>query len=129
MPGRILLDTSILVAMLRGDQSFQDALAEADEVFTSVVAVGELYYGARRASQPDESRSRLDHLFATLTVLSCDRLTAEVYSRLKDALRKKGRPIPDNDLWIAATGVQHGLHLACRDQHFNEIDEIQQVRW
>lgn len=129
MPGRVLLDTSILVALLRGDESLKPHLEQTNEVFTSVIALGELYYGIRRSGQSEENRNQLDELTQALSVLRCDRLTAEVYSRLKDGLRRKGRPIPDNDLWIASTAVQHGLQLVGRDDHFDQIEELDHVAW
>lgn len=129
MPGRVLLDSSILVDHLRGDSALDSRLAESDEIFVSVVALGEMLYGVRRSTRPEAGRALVDELMAGVRVLPCDRVTAEAYSRLKDALRRKGRPIPDNDLWIAATAVQHGLTLAERDEHFSEIDGLDHVRW
>lgn len=129
MPGRVLLDSTIVVALLRGDSSLKARLEGSEEVFTNIIALGELYYGVCRSSRSEENRAELDRLVETLAVLSCNRRTAEVYARLKDDLRKKGTPIPDNDLWIAATAVQHGLQLAHRDDHFKGIDQLDHVRW
>lgn len=129
MPGRVLLDTIILVALLRGDQRLETRLKNTEEVFTSVVALGELLYGARRSMRAEENRAQVDQLVQDMSVLPCNRLTAEVYSRLKDDLRQKGRPIPDNDLWVAATAVQYDLRVAHRDDHFDAIDGLDEVRW
>lgn len=129
MPGRFLLDTSVLIAVLRSDPSVAERLEEADEVYTSVVALGELYFGARRSGRPEENQARVDALAADVTILGCDRGTADAYARIKDRLLVKGRPIPDNDLWIAATAAQQGLTLASRDQHFQEIEDVTQVSW
>lgn len=104
-------------------------MKEVEEVFTSVVALGELLYGVRHSTNPVQNRERVDAFTASIEILPCNRLTAEVYSRLKHGLRTRGRPIPDNDLWVAATAVQHGLVLASRDEHFGEIEELQQERW
>lgn len=51
-------------------------------------------------------------------------LTAEYYARLYGLLRRKGHPIPTNDLWIAATALQYGLALYSYDAHFGEIDGL-----
>lgn len=129
MPGRVLLDSSILVDHLRGDAKLESRLAESDEVFVSVVALGELLYGVRRSAHTGRGRALLDDFIQGVSVLPCDRLTAEAYGRLKDSLRRKGRPIPDNDLWIAATALQHGLTLAERDEYFSEIEGLDHERW
>ena len=122
MPGRVLLDTSILVDHLRGDSTVEARLAESEEVFVSVIALGELLYGVRRSAHPDAGRALVDEFFEGVSVLPCDRVTAEAYSRLKDSLRRKGRPIPDNDLWIGGRSFQECFGAAvlaeqqCRGQ-------------
>lgn len=55
--------------------------------------------------------------------------TAEAYGRLKFQLRRKGRPIPENDLWIAALCVQHGRTLVTRDAHFAEVEGLATASW
>jgi tRNA(fMet)-specific endonuclease VapC len=99
-------------------------IAALDEAFASVVVIGELLYGARLSLNPDKNLALVGSFASSITVLSCDRVTAEAYARLKQGLRKKGRPIPDNDLWIAATAVQHGLTLFSSDAHFDGVDEL-----
>jgi len=125
VPGRALLDTSAAAAFLRGDQALADRVAGLDEVFTSVVAVGELLYGARHSSNPEVNMARVASFVSAIVVLPCDGATAEVYARVKQDLRVKGRPIPDNDLWIASTAIQHGLALIDRDAHFDQIEELE----
>jgi len=61
--------------------------------------------------------------------LICDIETATHYARIKNDLRLKGKPIPENDIWIAALALQHGLILATRDAHFGEVDGLTVVRW
>ncbi len=65
----------------------------------------------------------------TTVVLGCDSDTARRYGEVKNALRLKGRPIPENDIWIAAVALQHGLTLITRDGHFNEIEELTVEAW
>ena len=129
MPGRALLDTSAAAAFLRGDQLLADRVARLDEVFTSVVAVGELLYGARHSSNPDANLDRVASFVSAIVVLPCDDATAAVYARVKQGLRAKGRPIPDNDLWIASTAIQHELALVDRDAHFDQIEELERGTW
>ena len=129
MPGRALLDTSAAAAFLRGDQLLADRVARLDEVFTSVVAVGELLYGARHSSNPDANLDRVASFASAIVVLPCDDATAAVYARVKQGLRAKGRPIPDNDLWIASTAIQHELALVDRDAHFDQIEELERGTW
>ena len=64
-----------------------------------------------------------------VSVILPDSDTAKFYGRVKNALRSKARPIPDNDLWIAALAIQHNLVLASRDDHFLLVDDLRAVRW
>jgi len=89
VPGRALLDTSAAAAFLRGDQVLADRVASLDEVFTSVVAVGELLYGAQHSSNPEVNRERVSSFVSAIVVLPCDDATAEVYARVKQDLRAK----------------------------------------
>jgi tRNA(fMet)-specific endonuclease VapC len=73
--------------------------------------------------------SRIEEFAAITTVLSCDTQTARYYGQIKNMLRAKGRPVPENDLWIAAIARQHSLTLVTRDNHFNEIDGLPTVCW
>jgi tRNA(fMet)-specific endonuclease VapC len=129
VPGRALLDTSAAAAFLRGDEALADRVAVLDEVFTSVVAVGELLYGARHSSNRDVNLGRVSSFVSAIVVLPCNDATAEVYARVKQDLRAKGRPIPDNDLWIASAAIQHGLALLHRDAHFEQIEELEWETW
>ena len=59
-----------------------------------------------------------------VAILSLDEETAERYAAIRDYLRQQGRPIPVNDLWIAASAAQHGLRLLTLDDHFNSLPQV-----
>lgn len=61
--------------------------------------------------------------------MTCDTGTAREYGLIKDQLRKKGRPIPENDIWIAAVARQKDFVLATRDAHFFEIENLEVENW
>jgi tRNA(fMet)-specific endonuclease VapC len=127
--GRFLLDTGVVVSFLRGVEGLDERLAEAAEVLVSCVTLGELLYGALRSSRVAENRERVEGFLQAATLVGVDRSTAEVYARIKDELRVRGRPIPENDIWIAATARQHGLTLVSSDSHFEEIEALPLTSW
>jgi tRNA(fMet)-specific endonuclease VapC len=43
-------------------------------------------------------------------------------------MKRKGKPIPENDLWIATLCIERGLPLATSDEHFAEVGELKVVR-
>lgn len=129
MNGKYLLDTNVIIALFAGEAGVGNSLAGADEVFLPSTAVGELYYGARKSSKPDVNMARIDELVLTSVVLACDSETARRYGEIKNGLRIKGRPRPENDIWIAAIALQHDLTLVTRDRHFEQIDDLSMTTW
>src|SRR5688572_9005908 len=121
MPGKYLLDTNAAIALLNGDARIGRMLAGA-EVFLSLVAVGELYYGAYHSARVMANATKVDAFVAANVVVGTDHHTSRTYGNVKATLRAKGRPIPDNDLWIAAIAVQHAVRLVTRDAHFQHVD-------
>lgn len=129
MSGRLLLDTNIVIALFAQDTLVQDRLAASEEVFVPSVVLGELYYGARKSGRVRTNVARIDEFAASNAVLECDIETARQYGHIKNLLRTKGRPIPENDIWIAAIAQQHQLTLISRDEHFKEVDGLLLESW
>jgi len=127
--GRYLLDTGIVASLFRGDAGVRDRTAGAAELFISSITLGELLYGARKSQRTEQELGRIAEFAQVARVLDCDVGTAEVYGRIKTALRLRGRPIPENDIWIAATAIQHELTLAMRDVHFEEVEVLLWASW
>jgi tRNA(fMet)-specific endonuclease VapC len=119
--GDLLLDTNIVVALVASEQAVIDRLARATRVFIPSTVIGELYYGAFNSSRVTANGARVDALVLTSSLLSCGADTARWYGQVKSQLRQIGRPIPENDLWIAAAALEHGLILLTRDAHFTGI--------
>jgi tRNA(fMet)-specific endonuclease VapC len=99
------------------------------EVFLCVTVVGELLFGAAKSAKTDVNRSRIERLLDVCPLIAHDLETAKRYGFLKAELRSRGRPIPENDLWIAATSLQHGLILVTEDRHFEHVDGLQVEAW
>ena len=129
MTGRYLLDTSSAIALFAGDPGALDHLADAEAVFVPSIVLGELYYGARKSNQPEANLARIDDFAANAVILACDGDTARRYGQVKDRLRRQGQPLPENDIWIAAIAIQHGLALATRDNHFGEVEGLSVAAW
>jgi tRNA(fMet)-specific endonuclease VapC len=127
--GRVLLDTNILIALLAGEPGVLRGLQDAAAVHVPAIALGELYYGARKSARAAQNVERVAALAGRSAVLACDAATAATYGELKAALRAQGTPIPENDLWIAALARQHQLTLVSRDTHFSAIPDLDVVAW
>jgi tRNA(fMet)-specific endonuclease VapC len=127
--GRYLLDTGIVASLFRGDSGIRDEIARSDEIFISSITLGELFYGAFKSQRTEAELEKIGEFAQVVRILDCNANTAEVYGRTKTALRAKGRPIPENDIWIAAVALQHQLSLAMRDPHFEQIEGLALASW
>jgi tRNA(fMet)-specific endonuclease VapC len=119
----VLLDTSAYSALWRGHQTILNVMQRSETVAVSPVVLGELYSGFRAGTRWAENTAQLTQFLSkpSVRVLSITEETALRYAEVDVYLRKKGRPIPRNDVWIAATAMEHGLQLLTLDGHFREI--------
>ena len=129
MPGNFLLDTNIAVALLAGEEGVRAALNQSGLTFLSSIVLGELFYGARKSARSASNLARVEELTAKFVVLNCDVSTARHYGKIRELLRAKGRPIPENDIWIAAHAQQYELTLVTRDAHFRAVEGIRIEVW
>jgi tRNA(fMet)-specific endonuclease VapC len=129
MTGKVLLDTNIVIALFADEASVKQQLAIVGEIFIPSIVLGELYYGARKSARAEQNIARIDEFAAGNTVLLCDTTTARQYGVIKAQLRVKGKPIPENDIWIAAIAEQHQLTLVTRDSHFQHVDGLVIEQW
>ena len=129
MNGKYLLDTNIVIALFASDANVQIKLGGASEVLISSIVFGELYYGARKSGRAEANVQRVDELLASSAVVDCDGETSQHYAVIKNNLRLKGKPIPENDIWIAALALQHDLVLVTRDAHFQEVQNLATETW
>jgi tRNA(fMet)-specific endonuclease VapC len=129
MNGRYLLDTNIIISLFAKDSQIHNRLSMAEEVFVPCVAVGELYFGAYKSVKPEENLARVDEFSLNNTILPCDTGIAKKYGDIKNRLKEKGLPVPDNDIWIAAIAQQYALTLITRDSHFEAIENLRSETW
>jgi len=124
-----LIDTVAAIARLNGDTDLLMVIDPGATMSIPIIVLGELYFGAESSTQIDTNVKKIDQLVSQLDILLCDEQTAQQYARIARQLRVKGRPIPQNDMWIAALAIQHGLTLLTCDAHFSEIDGLQRQSW
>lgn len=124
---KTLIDTNAYVALMRGDEAIAAFLDDAEIVYLSVVVVGELLTGFRGGSLERRNRLQLKEFIETggkTLFAKVGMETAERFSYVKAALAAKGRPIPINDVWIAAQCMETGAVLLTRDAHFAAVDGL-----
>jgi tRNA(fMet)-specific endonuclease VapC len=123
---RLLLDTNAYSALKRGHPAAADLVRRSEEVLFSTVVAGELLYGFRCGNRFERNRQELDEFMANpfVKVVPVTMATADRFSRVAAALRKRGTPIPVNDIWVAAQAMETGAELLSLDRHYEAIDGL-----
>lgn len=120
----IILDTNAYSAILRNKgESVLVAIDGVENLFFSVLVIGELYSGFREGTLVRKNVETLKDFLSDsiVSVVEVNVETAEIFGEIKSVLKKQGTPIPLNDIWIAAQCVELGAVLVTLDKHFSNI--------
>ena len=126
---RLILDTNALSAAAEEHPVVMVVLADVQQLVLPVVVIGEYRYGITQSRHRARYRRWLDSLINDCTVLDINEQSTHHYAAISVELRQAGKPIPTNDLWIAALCRQHVLPLLSRDRHFDIVSGIRRVDW
>jgi tRNA(fMet)-specific endonuclease VapC len=118
------LDTNIVVEFLRGNIQVINYLAENRNFVISTIVLGELEFGVQNSKQFVKHSRQLKDFMTCVEVIKLDKETAFSYGQIKTELRKLGKPIPENDIWIAALTMQYNTILLTNDAHFKNIEAL-----
>ncbi len=123
---QLLLDTNAYAAFKQGHPDVLAILQHANLIGISTIVLGELIAGFTLGSRTDKNLEELNNFLNTprIKIFPIDETTASYYAKVYSTLRKKGKPIPTNDLWIAATALQHGCKLCSFDSNFKVVDNL-----
>ena len=123
----LLLDTNAYTAFKRGISEACEILEHVPFIGISPIMLGELYGGFALGSKEERNLEELEQFLHSRRVhlLETTAETARHYADVYRELRRKGRPIPTNDLWLAATARQYDLAIFSYDAHFHAIDDLQ----
>jgi tRNA(fMet)-specific endonuclease VapC len=126
MAHRLMLDTSGISGFFRRNENILSHMEAADEFYVSPVAIGELLAGFLRGGREKQNRQLLESFMfeSRATVLAIDEETSERYARIYTTLRTAGTPVPTNDIWIAASAMQHGLSILTTDRHYSQVPQV-----
>ncbi len=120
---KVLLDTNAITRLFAGEHKVLDVLSNARTVYLSVFVLGELYAGFMGGTREDENRDILQQFISKpmVDILNANQETASVFAFIKHQLKKSGKPIPINDVWIAAHAMETGSVLLTYDTHFRYV--------
>jgi tRNA(fMet)-specific endonuclease VapC len=122
----ILLDTNAYAAFKWGEQAIREVMQIAEVIAVSPIMLGELLAGFEGGNKAKQNRDELEQFLESTRIkiypLTSD--TAHFFSMIFSNLKRKGRPIPTNDIWIAAQALEHGCVVCTYDKHFESIEGI-----
>lgn len=123
---RVVIDTNVYSDALRGDDYAVWVFRSADEILLNPIVAGELLAGFKNGNHDAKNRADFHRFLNKARVRQIEIIheTADFYALLFSELKKQGSPIPSNDIWIAASVMEHGAKLATRDRHFKKIKNL-----
>jgi tRNA(fMet)-specific endonuclease VapC len=124
MAGRLILDTNIVIGLINHNGEIDDCIRGYLDIYVPSIVLGELYFGAFRSKKIDFNLEKIDQFIRDASILFVDRTTSLYYGRVKQQLFSNGRPIPDNDIWIAAIALQNNADIATLDRHFDAVENL-----
>jgi predicted nucleic acid-binding protein len=125
----MILDTNALSAAADDDPAIVPLLARADQIAIPVIALGEYRYGIAQSRHRASYAEWLMGLLHDCLVLDANEPTTHHYAEITLELKQQARPIPTNDIWIAALCRQHSLPLLSRDRHFDLVPGVKRIGW
>jgi tRNA(fMet)-specific endonuclease VapC len=123
---RLLLDTSAYSAFMKGHAEISAAVQSNEEIFLNSVILGELIAGFIKGAQRRKNENELRRFMGSprVGVLDVTEETAERYAVILNSLWRAGTPIPTNDIWIAASAMEHGLRVVTTDDHYQKVPQV-----
>jgi tRNA(fMet)-specific endonuclease VapC len=125
----MILDTNALSALFDGDPGLKVVIDKADRICLPVVVLGEYRFGLLGSRRRREAEADLERFQAIANVLMVDTETVRPYANISHQLKHAGKPIPANDMWIAALAIQHGLPIVSKDKHFDRVPGVRRIGW
>lgn len=122
----LVVDTSAYSLFLGKQEDAMMAVQTAERLILPVMVLGELFYGFALGNRREQNRRELHDFLSSYRTLivPITQATAEQYATIYAHLRRQGRPIPTNDIWIAASAVEHDAGLLTADRHFSHVPHI-----
>jgi len=125
----VILDTNALSAFVDGEPAVGEILRAQTRAALPVIVLGEYRYGIAASRHKATYEQWLANHLAHFDALHITPATTIAYAAVRVALKNVGRPIPANDVWIAALAWEHRLPVLSKDTHFDSVPQLQRIGW
>ena len=120
----IALDTNIAIDLLNGNSIIEKIVSKYNSIYLPVTVCGELLFGAKNSQRKEINQKRFLEFINSCIILENNLHVADNYAEIRLKLKMKGRPIPENDIWIAAVCISNEIKFISRDKHFENIENL-----
>lgn len=121
---KVALDTNVVIEIMRGNSKVIQQIEDFQLFCVPVTVCGELLFGVYNSLRSESELQKYHRFMSTAEVLEVNIGVVENYAKIRHKLKQKGRPIPENDIWIAAIAMSNDILLLSNDEHFLEIDDL-----
>lgn len=118
------LDTNIVIDLFRNKSETIDKLTQVGILNISAIVLGELTYGAENSTNRTKHLKQISEFSKSCVILPITKATSSIYGKIKAQLKTIGKPIPENDIWIAANAIEHNTILLSNDKHLILIKDL-----
>ncbi len=127
--GRLAVDTNAVIAYREGIPAVCAIIDQAELLYLPVVVLGELLYGAVNSAKPEKNLQDINKFQDHSIIMPIDESIAMKYAKVRSSLKETGHPIPENDIWVAATCLELNVPLLSRDGHFEHVKGLDAINW
>lgn len=124
----IVLDTNIVIDVLNDKKIIVELLQDYQKIYLPITVCGELLFGAKNSTKREANERRFRQFIQSCFILNINELVADEYAEVRKILKDKGRPLPENDIWIAAICLVNDLPLLTHDKHFEMVEDLKLVK-
>lgn len=125
----MIVDTNALSAIAEAEPGAVAVFKEAESIAIPVIVLGEYFFGIAQSRRRLEHEAWIAHVLRTFLVLEINVETAARYAEVRLELKRAGKPIPQNDMWIAALCREHAMPVLSRDRHFESVKGLERIGW
>lgn len=129
MSGKLAVDTNAVIAYREGIEAVCLFVDHADLVVVPAAVLGELLFGALNSAHRQKNEKAVKAFLSQSVLVPVDESIAARYAHIRHDLKKIGKPIPENDLWIAATCMELETGLLTADGHFDCVEGLKVIHW
>ncbi|MCB9226344.1 MAG: type II toxin-antitoxin system VapC family toxin [Chitinophagales bacterium] len=124
----LILDTNVVIEIFKGNKKVKELFEQDYNLFIPATVIGELYYGCYNSKNPKKHFNQINEFITELNILNTNEEVCISYGKIKTSLKKKGTPIPENDIWIAAFSKANNILLFSFDSHFDFIPDFKYLK-